>query len=132
MKSCSIESMMLFYQLSDNEILEFYSEAFQILKDKNFVLFYLDSDQIRENILQIKKERSDIAGNEMWFPLMLKYLNTSPYGQAHHYQNIDDMVAHFERRHSLEKRIISEVVGSNCQILTAKNYEWEEVVIPLV
>lgn len=118
----SIESMMLFYQMEDTEIVEFYREAYEILKKKDFWLLYLDSEKIRENILQIKKERSDENGNEMWYPLMLNYLKESPYGKAHNYQGLDDMIGHFERRRVLELRIIREVLGDSVTVLKAKEY----------
>lgn len=119
----SIESMMLFYEMEDEEIVEFYREAYEILKHKNFRMYYLDSKHIRENILQIRKERCDDQGNEMWYPLMLQYLRESPYGQRHGYQDMEDMIAHFERRRALELRIIREVLGEDCTILSAKKYD---------
>lgn len=119
----SIESMMLFYEMEDEEIVEFYREAYEILKHKNFRMYYLDSERIRENILQIRKERSDEQGNEMWYPLMLGYLKESPYGQSHGYQDMEDMIAHFERRRALELRIIREVLGTSCVVLKAKEYD---------
>ena len=123
----SIESMMLFYQMSDEEIVEFYREAFALLKEADFSLYYLDSDTIRENILQIKAERTDDNGNELWYPLMQAYLNESPYGKAHGYQGIEDMIGHFERRYALEQRIITEVLGGFCKILRAKGYQEKEL-----
>lgn len=119
----SIESMMLFYEMEDEEIVEFYREAYEILKHKNFRMYYLDSERIRENILQIRKERSDEQGNEMWYPLMLGYLKESPYGQSHGYRDMEDMIAHFERRRALELRIIGEVIGAECTVLAAKEYD---------
>lgn len=119
----SIESMMLFYERSDEEIVTFYKEAYDILKTKNFHMYYLDSDRIRENTLQIRKERCDEQGNEMWYPLMLGYLKESPYGQSHNYQDMEDMIAHFERRRALELRIVNEVLGADCTILQSKEYE---------
>lgn len=119
----SIESMMLFYEMEDEEIVTFYKEVYDILKTKNFHMYYLDSDRIRENTLQIRKERCDEQGNEMWYPLMLGYLKESPYGQSHNYQDMDDMIAHFERRRALELRIVSEVLGEDCTILQSKEYE---------
>lgn len=119
----SIESMMLFYEMEDEEIVEFYREAYEILKHKNFRMYYLDSKHIRENILQIRKERSDEQGNEMWYPLMLGYLKESPYGQSHGYQDMEDMIAHFERRRAQEIRIIRKVLGEDCTILSAKEYD---------
>ena len=123
----SMESMMLYYQRTDEEITEFYREAFQVLREADFKMYYLNSDNIRENILQIKKERSDTDGNELWYPLMQAYLNESPYGKAHGYQGLEDMLAHFERRHALERKIIEEVLGEACSVLKAKEYSLDEI-----
>ena len=90
-------------------------------------MLYLDSEHIRENILQIKKERSDEQGNEMWYPLMMNYLKESPYGKEHHYEEIDDMISHFERRRNLERRIIDEVIKDSCIVLPAREYDLEQV-----
>lgn len=127
----SIETMLLYYQLSDEEIISFYKEAYDILKDKGFQMLYLNSEQTRENILQIKKESSDEHGNEMWYPLMMNYLKESPYGKAQGYQDFDDMIAHFERRRKLELQIIQKVLKNHGLILTAKEYELEEIVAGL-
>ena len=34
---------------------------------------------------EIKKERADNNGVEMWYPLMMNYLNDSPYGKSNVY-----------------------------------------------
>ena len=119
----SIESMMLFYQMAENDILVFYEEAYRILKEKGFGLIYLDSAQIRENLLHIKQERSDENGNEMWYPLMLNYLKDSPYGKVHGYDGLEDVLSHFERRRKLEMRILREIIKEDCLILEAKGDE---------
>lgn len=123
----SIETMMLYYQLSEEEIVSFYKEAYALLKDKGFLMLYLDSEHIKENILQIKKERSDEHGNEMWYPLMMKYLQESPYGKEHAFEGIDDLVAHLERRRNIERRVIDEVLKDACIILPAKEYDLDKV-----
>lgn len=124
----SIESMMLFYCMKDEEIIAFYREAYEILKNKGFRMIYLDSDNIREDVLQIKKERADENGNEMWFPLMMNFLKESPYGKERNYQDFEDVVHHFERRRALEHRIIAGVIGEDVTILTAKNYDISSLV----
>lgn len=123
----SIESMMLFYQLPEREIVKFYREAFDVLKEKDFRLLYLDSDKIRENVLRIKKERSDSEGNEMWYPLMLNYLVGSPCGKAHGYTGLEDMITHFEKRRALELGIIQEVLKDSAVIIPAKEYDLDWV-----
>lgn len=123
----SMESMMLFYQMREQEIMDFYREAYEILQPKGFRMLYLQSDNIRENILQIKKERSDEKGVELWYPLMLRYLQESPYGKEHGFEGLDDMIAHFERRCALEAKIIAEVLKEECTVLPAKKYRLEEI-----
>ena len=107
----AITTMILFYQMSDEQILEFYIEAYEILKEKDLQLIYLDVEDVRENILRIRKERSDHLSNEMWYPLMLNFLKDSPYGRANDCQGFEDLVEYFTRRRNLERRIIREVLG---------------------
>ena len=124
----SMEDMMLYYQIPEREIVDFYREAYEVLKPKGFQMLYLKSGNIRENILQIKRERSDENGVELWYPLMLKYLQESPYGKVHGFEGLDDMVAHFERRIALEEKTIAEVLKEDCTVLKAKGYRLEEIV----
>lgn len=123
----SMENMMLYYQMPEQDIEDFYREAYEILKPKGIQMLYLKSANIRLNILQIKKERSDENGVELWYPLMLRYLQESPYGKEHGFEGLDDMIAHFERRCALEEKIIREVLKEDCTVLRAKEYRLEEI-----
>lgn len=124
----SMEDMILYYQMPEQDIVDFYREAYEILQPKGFQMLYLQSENIRENILQIKKERCDEHGMELWYPLMLKYLQESPYGKTHGFEDLDDMIAHFERRVAIEEKIIREVIKEDCTILKAKEYLIGEIV----
>ena len=64
---------------------------------------------------------------ELWYPLMLKYFQGSPYGKVHGFDGLDDMIVHFERRCTLEERIIREVLKDDCTVLKAKGYRLEEI-----
>jgi len=123
-----IEELILFYRKSEEEILDFYRELFTVVGQKDFRLLYLYSDDMEGDVLKIKRERSDINGVEMWFPLMMKYLNDSPYGKEYEFVDISDIVAHFEKRMELEIRIIKEILGKNSLILSAKAYDIDDVV----
>ena len=124
----TMEELLLYYDMSEQEIIAFFEELFAKLRDKNFLMLYLYSEQIEENILQIKKERSDNSGNEMWYPLMLRYLNDTPYGKKHPFEGVADMAAHFRRRMQMEMTVIERVIGEYAVNLPAKEYEIEEVV----
>lgn len=123
----AMEDMMLFYQLSDEEILTFYRGAYEQMEQEHFRMIYLVSQNIEQDILKIKKERSDEAGNEMWYPLMMNYFRTSPYGKEHGCQKFSDLIEHFKRRERLERMIIEEVLKENCICLPAKEYDLEKL-----
>lgn len=124
----TMKELLLYYDMTEQEIVAFYVELFVALKDKDFVMVYLQSDAIEENILQIKKERSDGSGNEMWYPLMLRYLNETPYGKKHPFEDVEDMVKHFRSRMEMELKVIEKVIGSQAIVVSAKEYELEELV----
>lgn len=123
-----MEDLILFHELTDDEIVGFYRELYDVMDKENFRLLYLYSDKLEETIEIIKKERSDNQGNEMWYPLMLEYLVNSPYGKKHGYSGFEDLIEHFKHRQELEMRIIREVVRENAVILTAKEWRMAEVI----
>lgn len=122
-----MEDLILFHEFSDEEIVAFYRELFDRVDKENFHLFYLYSENIEEILQVVKKERSDNAGSEMWYPLMMNYLKDSPYGKKHGYEGFDDMVAHFKHRQMLELRVIEEVLGECAVVLSAKEWELGDV-----
>lgn len=124
----TMEELLLYYDMTEQEILDFYAELFARLKEKEFVMVYLRSDQIEENILRIKKERSDEKGAELWYPLMLRYLNNTPYGKKRPFQGVEDMAAHFRRRMQMELKTIEKVLGNQAIVIPAKEYRLEELV----
>lgn len=85
-------------------------------------------ENIRESIEIIRKERSDDKGNELWFPLMVKYLEESPYGKKNGLRGMDGLISHLERRKALEHRVINEVFRENAVIVKSQKYELDEVI----
>ena len=122
-----IENQLLYLMMNDDEILDFYGRLKTVLSGKPFKIIYLDVEKIRESIEIIRKERSDDKGNELWFPLMIKYLEESPYGKKNSLCGMDGLITHLERRKALEHRIMSEVFREESVILKAKNYHLEEI-----
>ena len=122
-----IEDLILFHMLSDEEIIEFYRNLFRCIDAKKFILFYLYSDKLEENIKIIQKERCDENGNELWYQMMLEYLVNSPYGRKHECSAFEDMISHFKHRQELELRIVKEIIGKNAVILPAKEYDVNQI-----
>lgn len=123
-----VEDLLLFHQLSGDEIVAFYRRLYDVIDKEHFLLLYLYSDKIEESTRIIQKERSDIQGNELWYEMMIKYLIHSPYGEQHGYKGFDDMIAHFRHRQQIELRIINEVIQDHAIILPAKKWKIEEII----
>ena len=113
--------------LSDEEIIECYRNLFKCVDAKNFILFYLYSDKLEENIKTIQKERCDEDGNELWYQMMLEYLVNSPYGRKHGCSAFEDLIIHFKHRQELELSIVKEIIGKNAVILPAKEYDVNQI-----
>ena len=77
-------------------------------------------EDIAGGIDTIRKERADDTGKELWFPLMLQYIEESPYGKAHALNGLAGLLTHLEHRKSLEHRIIEAVFKENTLVIKAK------------
>lgn len=122
-----IENQMLYLMMSDDEILEFYVKLKCVLGKKPYRILYLDVEDILSTIHIIRKERTDDRGNEMWFPLMIRYIEQSPYGKLHGFVGEKGLIEHLEKRQELEHRMIAEVFRENAVQIKAKNYDWKDI-----
>ena len=118
-----IESQILYYEMTDEEILDFYRRLREVLGEREYKILYLEVDDIAESINIIRRERVDADGNEMWYPLMMEYLKQCPYGQRNGWKGFEDLVSHLEHRRALELRILKEVFPEHAVILKSKSYD---------
>ncbi len=119
----NITTMMLFYNMSNKEIIEFYKEVFEILKDKNFRVIYLSTNNIYELIKNTSKSRLDLRGEEIWISPLIRYIENSPKGIEEGYSGIEGLVRHLEERKNLELTIIEEHIKDRCVILDSNDIE---------
>lgn len=118
-----IENQMLYLGLTEDEILCFYRRLKEVLADKPYRIVYLDVQDISAEIEIIRKERCDDRGNELWFPLMVRYVEESPYGKEHALKGMKGLLMHLERRRALEYQIIDEIFSENTIAIKAKSTE---------
>ncbi len=123
----TVEDMILFRAMTDEEILAFYEEVKRSLEGKDFHIFYLEADDIQKNIDVIRKERSDDNGNELWFPLMLRYFNESLYAKKNGVSGEDELIKHLQHRQELELRICNEIFADKCTVLKSKEYDLDSL-----
>lgn len=117
-----VEDMILYMEASDEQIMAFYRELAGIIGNKPLHIFYLKTENIEENISVIRKERSDDNGNEMWFPLMMKYFDESPFAKNRKISGEEELYKHFSHRQELEIRICRELFPDKVTILESKAY----------
>lgn len=122
-----LENMMLYLQMQDDEILDFYRKVHEILQNKPYKILYLDVEDIAGSLEVIKKERADENDVELWFPLMVNYIEASPYGQMHGLWGKEGLLKHLERREQLERKLIKEVFWKETIVLKAKAYDIETI-----
>ena len=127
-----MEELILFQLCTDDEIIRFYWELYQLVHQEHFLLVYLQNGQIEESIQKIRLERCDETGKEAWYLLMMEYLIHSPYGQKKGLHSMKDLIAHFEHRQELELRVIREVIGECAVVIPAKQYELDDALLKRV
>jgi hypothetical protein len=121
-----IEELMLFAEYDDDQILDFYRKLIAHIND-DFMVIRLISTDIENSIRHIKEERRNEQGEEVWYHLMMSYLNQSPYGKSHNYKGFDDLLLHFNRRISIESRISNELLQKRCIDVESKNYQPQDI-----
>ncbi|MGB8455222.1 MAG: hypothetical protein WCD89_23190 [Anaerocolumna sp.] len=124
----TVEELMLFAEYDDEQILDFYSKLITDINLDDFLVIRLMSTDIINSIKQIKKERINDLGEEVWYHLMMDYLKQSPYGKSHNLENFDDLLKHFNRRISIENRISKELLHNRCIDVESKNYQMEDII----
>ena len=117
-----VEDMTLFQCASDEDIVVFYRNISRALAGRAFRIVYLRSDDIAGNIAAIRRERADDQGNEVWFNLMLKFFNESPYATRNGVAGESALLEHFKHRQALELRLCHEVFPGRYTVLKSKGY----------
>jgi len=123
-----VETQILYYEMTDEEILEFYRRLCGVLGEREYKIVYLEVGDVAEAIRVIRKERVDDQGNEMWFPLMMRYVEECPWSKRHGIKGFDGLIMHLEHRKMLELRILKEVFLQHALILQSKAYDLGQVV----
>ncbi|WP_343249439.1 hypothetical protein [Diplocloster hominis] len=126
-----MEELMLFAMYSEQQIEEFYKEIISMLDMPKFKLVRMIPRDIENCIKNIRAERVNEQGEEVWYPLLMSYLSSSNYGKKHGVSNFDDIITHFKRRMELENRVIRLMPEGCCIHVESKNYEITDILSAL-
>lgn len=119
----TVEDMILFRDLPDDAILDFYGEVRSALDGKEYEIYYIESPDILQNLDTVRRERVDKDGNEIWFRMMTEYFLNSPYAKKRSLKNSGDLLDHLQHRQTLELRICREIFGEKLTVIRSKAYD---------
>ncbi len=119
----AVEDMILFREMSDKAILDFYTEVQSALNGKEYEIYYIESPDIEKNLNAIRKERVDEDGNEIWFNMLMEFFIDSPYAKKRSLKNDKDLLEHLQHRQALELRICREIFGDKVTVIQSKAYD---------
>ena len=119
----AVEDMILFREMSDEAILDFYQEVRSALDGKEYKIYYIESPDIEKNLNAVRKERVDEDGNEIWFDMLMEFFIDSPYAKKRSLKNVEALLEHFRHRQALELRICREIFGDKAAVMKSKAYD---------
>ena len=119
-----VEDMILFRDMSDEEILGFYKDIRNAIGNKPVHIAYLkaEPDDIRKNLMAARKERVDDKGNEVWFSMLCDFFDNCPHAKRNNLKGEDGLVKHWTHRQALELRICEELFKDSYTVLPSKGY----------
>ena len=119
----AVEDMILFRNMSDDAIYDFYKEVRSALIDKEYEICYIESPDIRKHLSTVQKERVDKDGNEIWFNMLMDFFTNSPYAKKHSLNKYEDLIEHLQHRQALELRICRKIFGDKLTVIKSKAYD---------
>lgn len=119
-----VEDLILFRDMSDEAILDFYREIKKVIGDKQIHIAYIrtEPEGIRKNLETARKERVDDKGNEVWFSMLCNYFDNCPHAVRNGMKGEDGLVKHWTHRQELELKICEELFPGHYTVLPSKNY----------
>ncbi len=117
-----VTDLLLYQNASEAEIMAFYREIRDVLADKDFRIIYLKTENVPESLRAMRKERTDEAGNEVWFSALCGFFDESPYAKAHGVSGEAGIIAHLEQRQALELQICKELFPAQHTVFISKQY----------
>ncbi len=118
----TVEDMILFRDMSDDDILDFYKEVRSALYGKEYEIWYIESPDIEQNLSAVRRERTDKDGNEIWFNMVMDYFISSPYAKKRSLKSSEDFLEHLRHRQALELRICRELFSEKLTVIRSKAY----------
>lgn len=115
-----VDEVLLFSDLNDNDIINFYDGLVKDFKFDYFI-YYFEPGNIMKALEKISNERINENGDKVWLNSVINYIKGTKYGKKNDVSTITDLAKYYEKRISLEKKILKKVFSNRYQIFESAN-----------
>jgi len=121
-----ITEMMLFYDVEEKQLLQYFKKLDKIIRRVNPYLIYLQQADVETTLRRVAKERVDEQGNPVWMEGISGFISQSLYGKTYGLSGFDGLLQFYRRRKELDLFILKNL-SVPYQCIDNNQYEWEAV-----
>lgn len=121
-----ITELMLFYEKSESEIIEYFKALEETILPLNPFLIYLQQNCVEETIGRISRQRIQEPDGRPWAERVAEMVSMSPYGKAHELIGYAGMVEFFKRRKDMDLKVLSSLKIRHV-FIDNDDYDWKRM-----
>lgn len=123
-----INELMGSYCKDTDDVISYMLQLMDTVKSLNPKLIYLAQPDVRQTIQRVAEERvsSDKSKWDDWIDLVIKYVESSKYGQVKKLEGYEGFISFIEDRKWLEEMVMDRLDIEKATICN-RNYDWDRV-----
>lgn len=121
-----ITELMLFYERSGAEIVEYFKKLEESISVLNPFMIYLQQDSPEETINRIYRQRIHEPDGRPWGERVAEMIAGSPYGKTNALVGYAGLVEFFKRRKEMDLKVLS-CLKIKHTFIDNNNYDWKEM-----
>lgn len=121
-----ITELMLFYEKSESEIIEYFRALEETILPLNPFLVYLQQNCVEETIDRISRQRIHEPDGRPWAERVAEMVSESPYGKENGLIGYAGMVEFFKRRKDMDLKVLDSLKSRHI-FIDNDDYDWREM-----
>ena len=121
-----IVEIMLFYNKSEDEIIDYFKRLEKNILPLSPKLYYIQQNNVEKTIENIAKKRIRKHNGKTWSEKVIDLISESLYGRKNKLIGFDGMIEYFKRRQEIELKVIKSL-KLNRIIIVNDSYDWKAI-----
>ena len=121
-----ITELMLYYEKTKYEIVEYFAGLESTISNLNPFLIYLRQENVKETIDRVAVQRVDTDNDTSWAKNVAEMISESPYGKTNHLSGYEGLIDFFSRRKEVDLFVLSSLKMRHI-IVDNNSYDWNSV-----